>query len=434
MTTQTPEAQVKPAPQAPSPALDAKLPWATTRWVLGAVALLLLFRRPEQLLLPQFWADDGTAYFQQAMELGGARTLLRPYQGYLHLIPRLLAWAANSLPILWRPAFYGWSAFALTLGVAGLICRYCRLELPGGALTRALFVLAMLLVPHDGEVFLTLAALQWVIAPLLALLILQRPAATRAQHWGDVALVLAGGLTGPLLPLLLPLFAFRWALHGRPGRGDFFLGLSALAASAVQVWTVAHSARAQLPSPTHHWKRWTYAVGYQLPGRLFFGLELPEMFGAAFWIITPVLVATGVALWLAAAGDQRRRRLALAFMGTAALFYAAAIRPGANDPRIFHPLLAGARYFYVPYVMTLWTLLLLRQTPGWPQRTADTLLTLTLLAAATHFSHPLSPDYHWAETARRLERGERILVRFPPSWGTFSFESKPAPSSAPNPP
>ena len=285
----------------------APLPWLATWRTVGIAALILLFRRPEALLRPRFWADDGATCFKDAIEQGGGRVLLTPFQGYLHLVPRLLAWAADALaPVFWRPAFYGWSALVVALLVVMLICRYCRVPLPGGPPTRAALALALFLVPHDGEAFLTLAALQWLFAPLLVLLTLQRPAVNRAELLADAALVVTLGLTGPMLPLVLPLWAFRWFLHGRPRAwGEWGLFGVTLLVAGVQAWTVGHSHRVQFPPLTHNWRRWTFAVGYQFPGRLFFGRELPEMFGAAFWVLTPLLLLLGAALWLAAGRRER---------------------------------------------------------------------------------------------------------------------------------
>ena len=59
--------------------------------------LVLYARMPDAFSHPQFWAEDGTIFFLDAHS-GGWRALLDPYSGYLHLIPRAVAWLAELLP------------------------------------------------------------------------------------------------------------------------------------------------------------------------------------------------------------------------------------------------------------------------------------------------------------------------------------------------
>jgi hypothetical protein len=48
----------------------------------------------------------------------GFRAFLEPYMGYLHTLPRLIAWTASRLlDPAWWPAFYNVTAFALWLAV-----------------------------------------------------------------------------------------------------------------------------------------------------------------------------------------------------------------------------------------------------------------------------------------------------------------------------
>lgn len=394
---------------------DTPLSWRDTAAVLGLVALTLLLRRPDSLLRPQFYCEDGIIFFWQAYERGGAAALFVPYAGYLHLIPRLFAWAGEALPILWRPAFDNYGALALTLGWTAMLCRYVRLDLRGAE--RVALALATVLVPQGGEVFLTLSNLQWMQVPLLVALILQRPARTRGQLWVEGALLLVGGLTGPMIIFLLPLFAVRWWRHGWYGRGELVLLLPALGAAAIQTWLIAHSERVQFQPPTLAARPWLKALGFELPGRLFLGDQVPELLGNAFWVLTPaLLVAAGLLVWRGAATDGgHRRRLALVCLFTGAIFLAAALRTVAHDPLILQPLASGSRYCYVPYVMAAWALVLLYGgvPPGWPRRLAGGLLASMLLASATRFTAPRQPNFHWARQAQHLQAGEATTVRHP---------------------
>ena len=85
--------------------------------VLAVFAILLFLRKPYALLVPQLYAEDGTIFLAQN-DLVGLRAFLEPYMGYLHTLPRLIAWTASRLlDPAWWPAFYNVTAFALWLAV-----------------------------------------------------------------------------------------------------------------------------------------------------------------------------------------------------------------------------------------------------------------------------------------------------------------------------
>ena len=52
---------------------------------------LLVVRRADALTNPQFWAEDATIFFKTAFEQPTLASLLAPYAGYLHLVPRCVA-------------------------------------------------------------------------------------------------------------------------------------------------------------------------------------------------------------------------------------------------------------------------------------------------------------------------------------------------------
>jgi hypothetical protein len=71
--------------------------------------LLIVSRRPDAILHPQFWAEDGYQYWSQAYEFGGLHVLFRPEAGYLQLFPRLAAALFVHFPLQWVPAFFSLS-------------------------------------------------------------------------------------------------------------------------------------------------------------------------------------------------------------------------------------------------------------------------------------------------------------------------------------
>ena len=71
----------------------------------GACFLLVCLRRPDALLNAQLVAEDGVTFFREQLLLGSG-AVATPYNGYLHLLPRLVALLCSHLPVLWVPLGY----------------------------------------------------------------------------------------------------------------------------------------------------------------------------------------------------------------------------------------------------------------------------------------------------------------------------------------
>ena len=168
-------------------------------WTLATLAGLLFLRRPDALVSPQLWAEDGSV-FLLGQDAHGLAAVLQPYMGYLHTLPRLTAWAADLiLDVAWWPAFYNAVAFAVWLGVLARLFSP-RLNLPH----RPWLAAGVLLAVQTPEILLNLTNAQWAGALLLLQQTLIARPAGRGERAADLALVALFGLTGPFIIPLLP--------------------------------------------------------------------------------------------------------------------------------------------------------------------------------------------------------------------------------------
>jgi hypothetical protein len=71
------------------------LRYATVACVL---ALIIVALRPDVVTNPQFWAEDGSIYFQENLTIGFLPAFLKLYRGYPNLAQRLVAPAGGWVP------------------------------------------------------------------------------------------------------------------------------------------------------------------------------------------------------------------------------------------------------------------------------------------------------------------------------------------------
>ena len=71
----------------------------------AVTGLILVIHARAYLLDPSFWAEDLRVFWlgEFVHSIGGV--ILSPYAGYLHLVPRLVAWAAWLTPVADHPIF-----------------------------------------------------------------------------------------------------------------------------------------------------------------------------------------------------------------------------------------------------------------------------------------------------------------------------------------
>jgi hypothetical protein len=236
----------------------------TKRFVpLFLICLVLISAKsPDALLKPQFWAEDGTVFYAQ--QFGHAwPPLFVPYAGYLHFIPRLIAWAASGVEPARVPLVYNLSAIVIqALCIAYAVTRMSPWF--GGLIA----LLAFFLTPTVGDIFGTITNIQW-IAQFALIFGLLGSGLDRPYRLGDglaAALILVASLTGPFSVInafFLILLWLAWLagrrLHwprfaeslGRLGSNIEPTRLAALFLGAmIQVVTMAtHTVETPIPPP-----------------------------------------------------------------------------------------------------------------------------------------------------------------------------------------
>jgi hypothetical protein len=213
--------------------------WPARYLALAGVLTLVLFaRRPDAILRPQFWAEDGTIFFLEQLQLGFWSALGNLYAGFPFLAQRLVAALGSLAPTAFVPLVYNVSAITITaLTMATFSLPGFRHLVRADGVRMAVCV-ACVCIPAGQELLSTPTTVGYFLVGWLVFLSVMRTPRTSA---GAAAWCLGGAvsvLSGPLAPIVTPLWLLR-AVRGvaRRHRRDIAFAATQAAALLVVVGT-----------------------------------------------------------------------------------------------------------------------------------------------------------------------------------------------------
>ncbi len=399
----------------PSPVLPLLL-------AAGAV-LATVFRLPELLSEPRFWAEEGRVYFLHALTHPILDALTAPHQGYYSLVPNLAAWLATRVPLEQAPAV----TTAIALAVQSLPALIAALghgpwvDTPARRVTA---VLVVLLVGAAGELHATTICAQFHLAVLTAVIFLDTETQPSAPRQAVYILLLAiAGLTGVQALMLLPLLAWRWWLWGRRFDTAALSLLTACLAvqSAAVLLAPGEADRFVLDSGrlANFAENLTKGVLiYPIAGDL--GPKtLQQPFGLALFVVSVVGIAAALIAQAVILRHSPDRVLILSAWLVALLSFAASRR-----------MAGGERYLEVSAILIVLAIARLAFAPGYRplvRRIAQTALVGALAVNAWLYVPRLesvyAPDWPvWSQEIARWRAGETDAPRVHPHWDGTVWE------------
>jgi hypothetical protein len=184
--------------------------------------------------------------------------MLEPNAGYLHFVPRLVAWLGSAFALEYQPLVYNAAAMLIDACAITYVALRVRTVAPVQVIVLSFFVL-----PTAGDIFGTVTNVQWFLQFAVFIACIRFPHETaQAQpawrRWGGAVLLLAAALSGPF---------------------------SLLAVAAVCCATAAFGllrARKPLPGAQAHPEKY----GASLPDGIRWGAVLVVAIGAAAQVFT----------------------------------------------------------------------------------------------------------------------------------------------------
>lgn len=182
--------------------------------VFSVTILILILRRPDIILYPQPWAEDGLLWISSAHNVGALRSLFIPIAGYFQTISRIAGALTTFFPLEWAPAIF--NAIALSVRALPVVLlfsnRYTalipRLE------TKMLLAAVYVLLPNSEEFLANVTNAHSYLALLSMMTILAPAPATRAQKVTDALTYGISALSGPFILLMYPIFAILAFVRG----------------------------------------------------------------------------------------------------------------------------------------------------------------------------------------------------------------------------
>ncbi len=198
------------------------------------ISFLIIFsRRPDAILNPQFWAEDGKVWYAEAYNHGAIYSFLAPVAGYYQTISRLVAVVSQAFPLAYAPLIFNLAAIFCKILVVNFLLGSRLSNLIPSVAGRILIAFVYLALPHSNETHANLTNAQWHLALLSFLIIVAAPSEKKLWKIFDFAVVLISALSGPFCLLLLPIVAIKW-IKTRENQTIILIVILALA-SLVQI-------------------------------------------------------------------------------------------------------------------------------------------------------------------------------------------------------
>ncbi|MGI8468530.1 MAG: hypothetical protein ACR2N3_08760 [Pyrinomonadaceae bacterium] len=391
------------------------------------ISFLLVFsRRPDAVLNPQFWAEDGKFWYAEAYNSGIFSSLLTPNAGYFQTISRLVAIAAQFIPFLYAPMLFNLVAITIKILFVNVLISSRCVELIPNKIVRFTIAFIYLALPNSYEVHANLTNAQWHLALLACLIILAKPGGRLAWRIFDIAVITLSVLSGPFCLFLLPVVFVQWRRTKNLWTRNLFYIV--LAGALIQICSLIFLS----PRPSNAELGATIELFFKIIGGQIFlasliGQSIYAHVGYGGWWTISFAVAVTIAGCLPVAyavwKGKPELKLYLLFAGLitlGALLSPAVVQEKPQWQELWLPY-RGNRYWLIPMFGFILSLIFTAaQTSNRYLRTFAALFLLTLpIGIYEDWSFEPYKDMRFPEQARKLAdapTGSEVEIPINPNW------------------
>jgi hypothetical protein len=437
------EADAPPEPSSPEGTGDRSFPrWAG--WLLfaafvGAATAYQAIRQTGHPLLDTMWAEDGHIFLTDALADHSPLVIVHPYAGYLHVVPRTIAFIVSFVPIS-DAALATRLLAALTVSLLGGYVFFASRELVPAAIGRGALAVLFVALPSAGvEVAGNSTNLHWYLFVACFFAVLHDPRSRGERVAGWVVMV-GAVLSEGILLLLLPVVIYRFVKAKRWADRAFFIGFTALGLVHLLVIVVERNSYEFNNGPVLYDKL-PGLYGMRVIAPLLIGergtIRLVDHFGwgtglkaAGLTVLALALLAAYV--WFARRDLPHRGLLLVAMVYSGATFLAPTVGRGNTAsiiPDADGYVAAGARYMLAPTLLlaTVVIAIIAQRDPRVPTRVwlalqavavtglAVIVVFNTRMATPASVANPWSVEVRHASEFCEITGAEAADIKVPPN-------------------
>ncbi len=336
---------------------------APRSWLAAAVSIvsfaIVVSRRPDAVIHPQFFAEGGQVFYADAWN-DGLKVLFRARGGYLHTLERFVSAIAVHFPLAWGPSTFVLVAAIIQIApIWYLLSRRFDSVIPSLPV-RMLLCLIYVALPNSYGESMNLINADWHLA-IISFLLLYADAPKGRFGWvRDLAVVAIGGLTGPFAVLIWPLAAWRWWRDRSSWRLTILVAETVF--GIIQGLTILLTISSNKAIGAHLGATWNLLAriiaGQVVVGSLVGMNGYAHIYNSYLWIHTPLpdvvtLIAGVLLVWAFIKGPDILKGLIL----FAAITMAASLRDpllSTTEPQWLIMLMPGAGTYYYMFPMLAW--------------------------------------------------------------------------------
>jgi hypothetical protein len=405
--------------------------------VFAMAVLAVCSRRPDAVLNPQFWAEDGVFFYHDAYQLG-MHSLFLTYGGYFHTLPRLVALLTQILPFAWAPMIMNLAGITIQVLPVNvfLSSRFSNIAFP----IRLLAGFIYLGLPNSFEINANLSNVQWHLALLACLVLLAQPARTTGWRVFDGIVLSLTSLSSPMGILLVPVAAVLWWKRRNTGSAISFAVLIPSAAIPMTTlllhWHGRQAPHSDLSGQTifnggtagANFHYLAAILGRQVFFSSLLGLNTQNSLVHLRGVFAVEVMATAVGLAFLLYGLLHAPiELKLFILFATTVLALDLVNPLAGPPD--HPQWywlclpgCGNRYYFLPMLAFLASLLWVtcrKASPGAVRYFALALLLLLPIGIYQDWRYPAFGDFRFHEFAKKFESvpsGTKFVIPINPGW------------------
>ena len=341
--------------------------------------VLGISRRLMQLQYPNVWDEDGTQIIPGIVN-NGLHALFEPVNGYLVLVPKLISFAALQLSVYQYALTTTLFSFML-MAIMAFAVATSPTKLQGSRWC----ALAMFFIPSDPEVFGLPLYTFWWVSVLLFLLVLWDEEKEHPLLRG--LYVMLGGLSSPVIVMLLPLFYVR-SFRFRDKPAEHLVSVLSTVIALVQLQFIFNTGASARPP--------FGSIAANVIPKFFGGFLVGNIWDAGMWF-TGLLLLVLIAVWVYSTKPFS------ATSTVAVLLYLLVVSIVLSvlrvDPAFIHQKAAGPRYFFYPFLIIFWVVIQI----AYARQGYRYLAAIFLVAAAANALPVWSrshDDLHWKDHVR----------------------------------